>query len=203
MLLARAWVKPLVFISCLVPCGWLLWAAVFNQLGANPAEALIRFTGDWTLRFLCCALAVTPLRIRFSLPQLARFRRMLGLFVYFYALLHLSAYAWLDQSLVVVDIARDIAKRPFILVGFLAVALLTPMAATSFQVAMRWMGAKRWQLLHRLVYGVAVLALLHFFWMRAGKNDFSEVVVYACIIASLLGWRLIRRIRRWRQNLAT
>ena len=203
MLLARAWVKPLVFISCLVPCGWLLWAAAFNQLGANPAEALIRSTGDWTLRFLCCALAVTPMRIQFSLPQLARFRRMLGLFVYFYALLHLSAYAWLDQGLVVSDIARDIAKRPFILVGFLAVALLTPMAATSFHGVMRWMGAKRWQLLHRLVYGVAVLALLHFFWMRAGKNDFTEVVVYACIIAVLLGWRLIRRIRRWRQNLAT
>lgn len=198
MLLARAWVKPLVFISCLVPCGWLLWAAAFHQLGANPAEALIRSTGDWTLRFLCCALTVTPMRIQFSLPQLARFRRMLGLFVYFYALLHLSAYAWLDQGLVVSDIVRDLAKRPFILVGFLAVALLTPMAATSFQGAMRWMGAKRWQLLHRLVYGVAVLALLHFFWMRTGKNDFAEVVVYACIIAVLLGWRLIRRFRRWR-----
>ena len=195
-LLARPWAKPMVFMLCLMPLGWLLFAAANHQLGANPAEALMRSTGDWTLRMLCCTLALTPLRIQLNWVILARFRRMLGLFVYFYALIHLFTYAWLDQGLDAADLIRDIIKRPFIGVGFLAVVLLTPLALTSFQRAMRWLGGKRWQLLHRLVYAVALLALLHFFWMRAGKNDFTEVAVYACIIGSLLGWRLVRRIRQ-------
>ena len=194
--LRHPWAKPLVFIGCLLPCAWLFWGAVSNQLGANPAEAIIRSTGDWTLRMLCGALAVTPLRVTLHLPTIARYRRMLGLFVYFYAILHLLAYSWLDHGFEVAEIARDIAKRPFILVGFAAVVLLTPLALTSFQRAIRWMGGKRWQLLHRLVYGVALLALLHFFWMRAGKNNFAEVAVYASILGVLLGWRLVRRVRQ-------
>ena len=115
---------------------------------------------------------------------------MLGLFVYFYALLHLLCYSWFDMGLVLADIAKDIAKRPFILVGFTSVVLLTPLAATSFNRAIKTLGVRRWQMLHRLVYVIAGLALLHFFWMRAGKNNFAEVGVYAAIIATLLGWRL-------------
>ena len=188
--------KPLVFVLCLLPLAWLVYAAAFNALGANPAEALIRATGDWTLRALCLVLAITPLRVLTATPQLARFRRMLGLFVFFYGLLHLLSYAWFDMGLELADIVRDIIKRPFILVGSLALLLLGLLAATSFNRALKAMGGKRWQALHRSVYAVAGLALLHFFWMRAGKNDFAEVTVYAVILGTLLGWRAWQRLRR-------
>ena len=181
--------KPLVFALCLLPFAWLFYSALGNQLGANPAEALIRATGSWTLRFICIVLAVTPLRIISNTPALARFRRMLGLFVYFYVVVHLLSYSWFDMGFDVFDIAKDIIKRPFILVGFAAFVLLTPLAATSFNKAIKTIGAKRWQMLHKLVYLVAGLGLLHFFWMRAGKNNFTEVFVYAGVIAVLLGWR--------------
>jgi len=181
--------KPLLFVACLLPFVWLLYAAVMNQLGANPAEALIRATGDWTLRFLCIVLAVTPLRQWTKQPALARFRRMLGLFVFFYAVLHFLAYAWLDMGFDVATIARDIPKRPFALVGFLALLLLVPLAATSFNRAIKALGASRWQALHKSVYAIVLLGLLHFFWMRAAKNNFAEVAVYAMVIAVLLGWR--------------
>jgi sulfoxide reductase heme-binding subunit YedZ len=186
--------KPLLFLLCLLPFAWLVFAAFTNQLGANPAEALVRSTGDWTLRFLCIVLAVTPLRTITNTPALARFRRMLGLFVYFYVVVHLLSYSWFDMEFDVAAIIKDIIKRPFILVGFSAFLMLTPLAATSFNRAIKALGAKRWQLLHRLVYVVAGLAVLHFFWMRSGKNDFAEVFVYGAILAALLGWRLARRI---------
>jgi methionine sulfoxide reductase heme-binding subunit len=184
--------KPLLFTLCLLPFAWLLFAAFTNQLGANPAEALVRATGDWTLRFLCIVLAVTPVRTVTNTPALARFRRMLGLFVYFYVVVHLLSYSWFDMEFDVAAIIKDIIKRPFILVGFSAFLLLTPLAATSFNRAIKALGAKRWQLLHRLVYAVAGLAILHFFWMRAGKNNFAEVFVYGAVLAVLLGWRLVR-----------
>jgi sulfoxide reductase heme-binding subunit YedZ len=187
--------KPLVFVLSLAPFVWLFYGAVADRLGANPAEALERSTGDWALRFLCLVLTVTPLRVMAGWPALARFRRMLGLFVYFYGSLHLLSYAWFDMGLDTADMARDIAKRPFILVGFTAFMLLTVLAATSSNRAVRWLGGARWRSLHRLVYAVAGLALLHFFWMRAGKNDFAEVAVYAAILGVLLGWRLSRAIR--------
>lgn len=183
-------VKPTLFLLCLLPILWLIYRVATNGAGANPQEYLIRATGDWTLRFVCIVLAVTPLRAISNTPQLARFRRMLGLFVYFYVVIHLLSYSWFDMGFDLTDIAKDIAKRPFILVGFLSFLFLTPLAATSFNAAIKAMGAKRWQLLHKLVYVVAGLGLLHFFWMRAGKNDFAEVFVYAAIIAVLLGWRL-------------
>lgn len=183
--------KPTVFVACLLPFAWLFYAAATNQLGANPAEALIRATGDWALRFLCIVLAVTPLRVLTHTPAAARFRRMLGLFMYFYALCHLLSYGWFDMGFDFTDIAKDIAKRPFILVGFSALVLLTPLALTSFNRAIRALGARRWQALHRLVYAVAGLAILHFFWMRAGKNNFAEVFVYGAILALLLGWRVV------------
>ncbi|HYF44403.1 MAG TPA: protein-methionine-sulfoxide reductase heme-binding subunit MsrQ [Ramlibacter sp.] len=188
--------KPLLFALCLLPFGWLAWGAVTDNLGANPAEYLIRSTGDWTLRFLCLALAVTPLRVISGTPTLARFRRMLGLFVYFYAVLHLVSYSWFDMGFDVAEIARDIAKRPFILVGFAGFVLLTPLAATSFNKAVKALGARRWQLLHKLVYVIAGLGILHFFWMRSGKNDFAEVALYAAILTVLLGWRLAQFMRK-------
>ena len=193
-LLSHRWAKPLVFALCLLPLSWLLYRVVQDQLGANPQEALIRATGDWALRFLVIVLAVTPLRELSGLSALARYRRMLGVFMYFYALLHFLSYSGFDMGFDVADIFNDIVKRPFILVGSLALLLLTPLAATSFNAAIRAVGAQRWQRLHRLVYAVAGLAILHFFWMRAGKNDFAEVAVYAGILALLLGWRL-RKLR--------
>jgi len=187
--------KPLVFLVCLLPFARLFYGAFTDGLGANPAEFLIRATGDWTLRFICIVLAVTPLRIITKANALARYRRMLGLFAYFYVLLHLLSYSWFDMGFDFGDIAKDIAKRPFILVGFSAFVLLTPLAATSFNRAIRAMGARRWQLLHKLIYLIAGLGLLHFFWMRAGKNNFNEVFVYAAIIALLLGWRVWNYLR--------
>jgi sulfoxide reductase heme-binding subunit YedZ len=176
----------------LLPLVWLLAQALQDQLGANPAEALIRALGDWTLRSLCVVLAVTPLRTGLGWPELLRFRRMLGLLCFGYACLHLLSYAWFDLGFDGAEMVWDIAKRPFILVGFTAFVILVALAATSSNRAVRWLGGKRWQGLHRSVYAVAVLAILHFWWMRAGKQDFAEVVVYTAILAVLLGWRLWR-----------
>jgi methionine sulfoxide reductase heme-binding subunit len=199
-LLLKPVAKPLVFLLCLLPFAWLAFRVATDNLGANPQEALIRATGDWTLRFLCIVLAVTPLRTITKTPQLARFRRMLGLFVYFYVVIHLLSYSWFDMGFDIPDIAKDIAKRPFILVGFAAFVLLTPLALTSFNRAIKVMGAKRWQLLHKLVYVIAGLGILHFFWMRAGKNNFNEVFVYAAILAALLGWRVVQWLKKRQQS---
>lgn len=187
--------KPLLFVLCGLPFAWLLYGALANTLGANPAEALIRSTGDWTLRFLCITLAVTPLRVLTGQPALLRFRRMLGLFAFFYVVLHFLSYAWLDMGFELQAIVKDIPKRPFALVGFLAFVLMLPLAATSFNRAIKALGAKRWQTLHKLVYAIVLLGLLHFFWMRAAKNNFAEVAVYAVVIGVLLGWRIARRLR--------
>lgn len=187
--------KPVAFVLASLPFVWLVFAAFADRLGANPAEALIRSLGDWTLRFLVLVLAITPLRVSLGWSALLRLRRMVGLFVFFYACMHLLAYAWFDMEFDVVGIAADVAKRPFILVGFLSWLLLLPLAATSFNRAIRTLGARRWQLLHRAVYVIAGLAVLHFFWTRAGKNDFAEVAVYAAILGSLLAWRLWRRLK--------
>ena len=188
--------KPIVFLACLAPFAWLVYGAFTDGLGPNPAEYLIRSAGDWTLRFLCIVLAVTPLRVMFKLNGLARYRRMLGLFAYFYVVIHLLSYGWFDMGFDVPEIAKDIAKRPFILVGFAAFVLLTPLAATSFNRAIKALGAKRWQRLHKLVYVIAGLGLLHFFWLRAGKNNFNEVFVYAGIVAALLAWRVWHFVRQ-------
>jgi sulfoxide reductase heme-binding subunit YedZ len=192
--------KPVLWLLCVLPFVWLVWGAINDALGANPAEYLIRATGDWTLRLLCITLAVTPLRVMLGLPELAKLRRMFGLFTYSYVVLHLLCYSWLDMGFDWADIVTDIAKRPFILVGFSAFVLLTPLALTSFNRAIRWLGAKRWQWLHRFVYLVAVLALLHFFWMRAGKSNFAEVFVYASVLFVLFAWRVVHSFF-WRQLL--
>lgn len=200
-LLTRPAAKPLMFFICLLPFAWLVFNVLTQNLGANPQEALIRATGDWTLRFLCIVLAVTPLRIISNTPGLARFRRMFGLFAYFYVVTHLLSYSWFDMGFDVADIAKDIAKRPFILVGFTAFVLLTPLALTSFNRAIKAMGAKRWQLLHKWVYVIAGLGILHFFWMRAGKNNFAEVFVYAVILSVLLSWRVVQWVKKkWQKR---
>jgi sulfoxide reductase heme-binding subunit YedZ len=195
---AKAWLmhpaaKPVLFAASLIPFAWLLYGALANTLGANPAEALLRSTGDWTLRFLCVTLAITPLRTWLKQPALARFRRMLGLFAFFYGCVHFLCYSWLDMGFVLGDIVRDIPKRPFVLVGTTALLLMLPLAATSFNRAIKALGAARWKLLHRAVYAVVLLGLLHFFWMRSAKNNFGEVAIYAVIVAILLGWRLRER----------
>jgi methionine sulfoxide reductase heme-binding subunit len=184
-----------VLLVGLMPLAWLVLQTVQDQLGANPAEALIRATGDWTLRGLCVVLAVTPLRNLLGWPELARFRRMLGLLVFAYASLHLLSYAWFDMGFDLADTLQDIVKRPFIWLGFSGFVILLALAATSFNRAVRWLGGRRWQWLHRGVYLVAVLAVLHFWWMRAGKQDFDEVLVYAAILAGLLGWRWLKMRR--------
>ena len=194
--LAHPAAKPLALLLGLLPTLWLFWAAATDQLGANPAEALIRSLGDWTLRALVLVLLITPLRVTAGWPVLARYRRMAGLFVFFYASLHWLAYAWLDMGFIWPDILADVPRRPFILVGTLAWLLLLALALTSFQRAVRLMGGARWQALHRSVYAVAALAVLHFYWMRTGKNDFAEVAVYAALLGGLLLWRLWYRRRR-------
>jgi sulfoxide reductase heme-binding subunit YedZ len=173
-----------------LPAVWLIYAAFNDLLGANPAEALTRQTGDWTLRGLCVVLAITPLREITGTPALLRFRRTLGVSTFIYACLHMLCYAWFDQGLAFDDIWRDILKRPFIWLGFGGLLAMLPLALTSFNAAIRLLGVKRWQTLHRLVYAAAVLAVLHFFWMRAGKNDFTEVLVYAAVLGILLAWRV-------------
>jgi len=165
------------------------------DLGPNPAEALIRQSGDLSIRALCIVLALTPLRLWSALPSLGRFRRILGLNVFAYALLHMLCYAWLDMGLEWQDIYLDILKRPFIYVGFTAFVFLSALALTSSNKAIGWMGPKRWRFLHRLVYVIAPLAVLHFYWMRVSKQRLADVVVYGSILALLLLFRLIWKIK--------
>ena len=194
--------KPLLMLAAFGPLAWLLWGAIANTLGPNPAEALIRSSGDWVLRFLCATLAITPLREWTGWSALVRYRRLLGVSAFAYGLVHFLCYAWLDMSLDPRAIIEDIPKRPFILVGTLALLLMAPLAATSFNRAIKALGAARWKRLHRLVYAIVLLALLHFFWMRAAKQNFAEWSVYAAVVAVLLGWRLRQAWRR-RQRTAT
>jgi len=191
--LLKPWAKPLLWAVCAVPALALLAGALTNQLGANPAEKLIKETGEWALRWLWLTLAISPLRDVASLPALLRYRRTLGVTAFVYAALHFTAYAGLDKGLVLDDIVKDILKRNFILVGVLALVLMTPLALTSFNAAVRALGGKRWQALHKLTYAIALLGLLHFYWKKSAKNDLGEVMVYAVILAVLLGWRVMRK----------
>ena len=196
--LRNAWAQPLLLGFLFLPFVFLVLGIFQETLGPNPAEYLIRSTGELTLRMLCITLLITPLRLQLTLPELARFRRGLGLLTFFYAFMHALCYSLLDMELVWNDILNDIVKRPFILVGTLSFVLLSMLAATSFNRAVKAMGAKRWRKLHQVVYVIAGLAILHFFWMRSGKKNYEEVMVYGAILGSLLGWRIWHK---WRANL--
>jgi sulfoxide reductase heme-binding subunit YedZ len=194
--LLKPWAKPLILLLCLLPiAGWFL-GGVNNTLGANPAETILRGTGLWTLRMLCITLAVTPLRTWGKLPGLARMRRMFGLTAFGYGVLHFLSYAWLDMGFDLAAIVKDLDKRPFALVGFLALLLMLPLALTSFNRAIKAMGAARWQLLHKLVWPVIGLGLLHFLWMRASKQRFDEVALYAALVLLLIAARWLRSHNR-------
>lgn len=179
--------KPLVFLLCLTPFALLVWRTLGDALGANPVEAVVHFTGSWALRLLLVTLAVTPLRRLSGWPWLVRFRRMLGLFAFFYAVLHVSAYLILDRALAWDDILADLTERPYIVVGFAAFVLLVPLAVTSTRGWVRRLG-RRWQQLHRAVYAIAVLGVLHFLWLV--KADIREPLIDGAVLALLLGFRV-------------
>lgn len=181
-----------VFVLALLPLLRVVLLGFQEKLGANPIETLTRASGDWTLYLLCLTLAITPLR-RFTDQQwLIKLRRMLGLFAFFYAVLHFTTFIWFDHFFDVADIARDVFKRPFITVGFTAFVLLIPLALTSTHAMQRRLG-RRWAQLHRLIYLIAVLGILHFWWMRAGKHNFAEPILMGAVVALLLGIRLVLR----------
>ena len=191
-------IKAAVFVLALGPLVRLVMAGTmgaFGGLGANPVEFVTRSTGTWTLVFLCITLAITPARRLSGWNWLQRVRRMLGLFAFFYGALHFTTYFWLDQWFDLAAIVKDIVKRPFITMGFAAFVLMIPLAVTSTDAMVRRLG-RRWGKLHRLVYAVAIAAILHYWWHKAGKNDFSEVGWYAAVVIGLLGWRLVDRRRR-------
>jgi len=187
--------KFVIFILSLLPFAWYGWGAWHDTLGANPIEAVTRGMGTWTLNFLLITLAVTPLRKLTGWHAALRLRRMLGLFTFFYAVLHLTSYLWFDQFFDWGEIARDILDRPFITVGMAAFVLLIPLAATSSNFAIRKLGGRRWQALHRTVYAIGILAVLHYSWLV--KADQSQPLLYGGILVVLLGlrawWREVER----------
>jgi sulfoxide reductase heme-binding subunit YedZ len=199
--LRKPYVKQGLVLASLLPFAWLFSSAFLDQLGPNPAEYLIRSTGEWTLRFLCITLLMTPLRVTLKMPEWLLFRRSLGLLTFFYALLHAVCYSLFDMGWAWDDIVVDIIKRPFIAVGFAAAVLLSLLAATSSNQAIKKMGVVRWRMLHRCVYAIAALAMLHFFWMRSGKRNFTEVAVYGAILSVLLGWRIWHAVHTRRLKL--
>lgn len=187
-LLTKKWIKAPIFLLCLAPLGVLGWEALHNELTANPIEFITHATGDWTLRFLVITLAITPLRRLLGLPALIRFRRMTGLFAFFYGCLHFTTYIWLDQFFDVRSMWKDVHKRPFITLGFTAFVLLIPLAVTSTAGWIRRLGGRRWQMLHRAIYVSAVAGAAHYYWLV--KSDVRKPLEYGGIVALLLAWRL-------------
>ena len=192
--------KPPLFLACLAPLAWYAWGAYADTLGANPIEAVTRGLGTWALNFLLITLTVTPLRKYSGWNILVRLRRMLGLFAFFYATLHLSTYIWFDQFFDWPEIAKDIIKRPFITVGMICFVLLVPLAATSNGFALRKLGGRRWQELHRSVYPIGLLAVLHYSWMV--KADLGKPLLYAALLGILLGLRVWWRVQERNRQLA-
>lgn len=195
-----SWIKGAVFVLALVPLLRMVYLTVTGQL-VDPLEFITRGTGDWTLYFLCMVLAVTPLRKLSGWNWLIKLRRMLGLYVFFYGFLHFMTFLWFDHFFDVQEMWKDVLKRPFITVGFTAFVLLIPLAVTSTNGMIKRLGGKRWQWLHRLVYVIAPLAVLHFWWMKAGKHDFSQPIIFG----SVLGVLLLARLYWWmttRRNMA-
>jgi methionine sulfoxide reductase heme-binding subunit len=180
------WFKVVVFLASLVPLGMLAWRALHSDLGANPLEVITHTTGDWTLRFLVFTLAVTPLRQITKQYWLIKFRRMLGLYAFFYGLLHFTTYLWFDKFFDWNDIVKDIGKRPFITIGFAALVIMVPLALTSTAGMIRRLG-KKWQALHRLVYASAIAGVIHYYWLV--KADVRKPVFYGALLGVLLFYR--------------
>lgn len=194
------WSKLVVFLLCLGPLASLAWRGFYQDLTANPLEFITHATGDWTLRFLIFTLCITPLRKLLRLPELIRFRRMLGLFAFFYACLHFTTYIWFDKFFDLAEMWKDVTKRKFITVGFAAFLLLIPLAITSTAGWIRRLGGKRWQLLHRAIYVSAVLGVIHYYWLV--KSAVIKPLTYGAIVAVLLLYRLVDSLRRKRQIVA-
>jgi sulfoxide reductase heme-binding subunit YedZ len=187
-MLRNQWTKALLFVLCIAPLCWLCWRAWHDDLTANPIEFVTHFTGDWTIRLVVFTLAVTPLRKLLRLPDLTRFRRMLGLFAFFYGSLHFLTWLWLDKNFSPQEMWQDVVKRTFITAGFVGLALMLPLALTSTMGWVRRLGGKRWQLLHRLVYITAIAGAVHYYWLV--KSDIRWPAFYATSIALLLVVRL-------------
>ncbi len=187
-----SWIRRVLFLIALLPLARVVWLGSEGLLGANPIETITRASGDWTLYFLCFTLAITPLRRLTGQQWLLKLRRMLGLFCFFYASLHFLCFLWFDHFFDLAEMWKDVKKRLFITVGFSAFVLLIPLAATSTTAMQRRLG-RNWARLHRLVYLIALLAIVHFWWMRAGKNNFGEPIVFGALVAMLLGMRLVFR----------
>jgi sulfoxide reductase heme-binding subunit YedZ len=188
--------RAALFVVALLPLARLFYLGATAGLGGNPVEFVIRSLGTWTLVALLVTLSITPLRLATGWAWPLRLRRMFGLFSFFYAVLHLGAYLWLDQWFDLAAIWKDVLKRPYITAGFAAMVLLVPLAATSSNGWVRRLGGRNWQRLHRLVYAVAVLAVAHFWWQKAAKNDLGEPFAYALVVGLLLGVRLLRWMQR-------
>jgi sulfoxide reductase heme-binding subunit YedZ len=189
--------KVVVFLAALIPLGHMLNGLLMEKLGANPLEYLTRYSGDWALYFLMMTLAVTPLRKLLQQPWLLRFRRMLGLYTFFYAALHFLMFFWFDHFFDLQEMWADVLKRPFIAVGLMAFCALLPLAVTSHNGMIRRMGGKAWQRLHQLIYVIAPLAVLHYYWMKAGKHDLTRPYLFASLVAALL---LYRVVVKWRER---
>ncbi|WP_408639469.1 protein-methionine-sulfoxide reductase heme-binding subunit MsrQ [Noviherbaspirillum autotrophicum] len=179
-------IKAALFLAALLPAVRLFLFALTDRLGANPIEFITRSSGDWTLYFLIFTLLVTPLRRLSKWNWLIKLRRMLGLFAFFYASLHFTTFLWFDHFFDIDEMIRDVVKRPFITVGFSAFLLLIPLAITSTNGMVRRLGGRRWQWLHRAIYVIAPLGILHFWWMKAGKHDFAQPILFGTIVALLL-----------------
>ncbi|HXO44099.1 MAG TPA: protein-methionine-sulfoxide reductase heme-binding subunit MsrQ [Candidatus Cybelea sp.] len=187
-ILLSKWTKVVVFTACLAPVAMLVWRGVNDNLSADPIAFITHTTGDWTLRFLVATLAITPLWKLLHLPALIRFRRMLGLFAFFYVCLHFTTWIWLDKHFVWSEMWKDVEKRRFITVGFVGFVLLVPLAVTSTAGWIRRLGGRRWQMLHRLIYATAVLGVVHYYWLV--KSDVRRPLFYGFLVGILLAWRL-------------
>jgi methionine sulfoxide reductase heme-binding subunit len=196
--LSTKWAKVLVFLLSLAPLAAIAWPFLHGDIIPNPVEFIQHATGDWTLRFLVFTLAITPFRKVFNLPELIRFRRMLGLFAFFYVCLHFSTYIGFDQSFDLSAIWKDVAKRRYITVGFLAFVLMIPLALTSTTGWIRRLGGKRWQALHRLVYISALAGVTHYYWLV--KSAVLRPLAYGAIVAALLAWRLFDWSKRRKKS---
>ncbi len=199
-ILSAKWIKVPVFLLCLVPLGLLVWRGLHHGLGANPIEFITHATGDWTIRFVVITLSITPARKLLGQPHLIRFRRMLGLFAFFYGCLHFTTYIWLDKFFDVAEMIKDVEKRRFITVGFTGFVLLIPLAVTSTAGWIRRLGGRRWQMLHRLIYLTAIAGVVHYYWLV--KSDVRKPLQYGGMVALLLAYRAAAWLSEKRNRLA-